>query len=122
MSKYDERKIKVFFEQLRQEEEKTAPAFQQVLWGEKTSRRSIGWGFRLRPAVAVFLALLVAGPVIYQSLRQAPAPEVEMAVEFEEWESPTDFLLSFNDSSFDSGLPEIGTTFWEEYDIRSLEN
>ncbi len=122
MTKEEDRKVRSVFEQLRQEEERNAPEFHQVLHGKDYPSRALGWGFLWRPASALLLLFLVVGPILYFSLRETGIREGELSSELENWESPTAFLLGFNDSSLDSSLPEIGTTFWEEDDISNLEN
>lgn len=122
MTKDEDRKIQSVFEQLRQEEERNAPEFQQVLHGQDFPSRALGWGFLWRPAAALLLLFLLAGPALYFSLRETGVHQEEIASELGIWESPTDFLLSFSDSSLDSSLPEIGKTFWEEDATPNLKN
>jgi hypothetical protein len=122
MTKDEDRKILNVFEQLRQEEEKIVPEFQTVLHGKKLRPRASGWELWKRPAVAMLLLILVAGPVLYFSLRETGVRESELSSELENWESPTDFLLSFTDSPLDSGSLEIGTTLWEADEFINLEN
>lgn len=122
MTKDEDRKIQSVFEQLRQGEERNAPEFQQVLHGKNFPSRALDWGFLWRPATALLLLFFVAGPVLYFSLRETEFRQEDIASELGRWESPTAFLLGFNDSSLDSSLPEIGATFWEEDDISNLEN
>lgn len=122
MSNEEDRKIRSVFEQLRQEDDRNAPEFQQVLHRKHSPSRALSWGFLWRPAAALLLLFLVAGPVLYFSLRETGIRENELSSELENWESPTGFLLGFTDSSLDSSLPEIGTTFWEKDDISNLEN
>ena len=122
MTKDKDRKIRSVFEQLRQEEERIVPEFHKVLYGQDSPHRAIGWRYWWRPAVALLFLFLMAGPVLYFSLRETAIHEDEISSELGRWESPTDFLLSFNDSFLDSSLPEIGKTFWEEDDFTNLEN
>jgi hypothetical protein len=122
MSKDEDRKILNVFEQLRKEDERIVPEFQAVLQGKKLRPRASGWELWKRPAVALILIILVAGPVFYFSLRGPGVHESELSFELENWESPTDFLLSFTDSSLDSGPLEIGTTLWEADEYSNLDN
>jgi hypothetical protein len=122
MSKDEEREIRSVFEKLRQEEERAVPEFYRVLQGKDIGIRSASWDFWRRPAAALLLLVLVMGPILYFSLRETAIPETENASELEDWESPTDFLLSFNDPAMDSSLMEIGTTLWEEDEPADLEN
>jgi len=122
MAKDDYLKIRSVFEQLRQEEERTVLEFHQVLHQKDSPSRTLGWGFLRRPAAVLILLFLVAGPALYFSLRETVVRDNELSSELENWESPTSFLLGFNDSPIDSSLPEIGTTFWEEDEISNLEN
>jgi hypothetical protein len=122
MVKDEDRKIWSVFEQLRQEEERTVPEFHQVLRQKDSPSRALGWGSLWRPATALLLLFLLASPILYFSLRETGMRENELSSELENWESPTSFLLGFNDSSLDSSLPEIGTTFWKKDEISNLEN
>jgi hypothetical protein len=122
MTKDEDHKILNVFEQLRREEERIIPEFQTVLHGKKLRPRVSGWELWRRPSVALLLLILVAVPVLYFSLRETGVYESEISFELENWESPTDFLLSFTDSSLDSGLLEVGTTLWETDEFINLEN
>ena len=122
MTKDEDRKILNVFEQLRQEEEKIVPEFQTVLNGKKLQPRASAWALWKRPAVVLILLTLAAGPVLYFSFHQSGVHESEISSELESWESPTDFLLSFTDSSLDSDSLEIGTTLWEADELTNLEN
>ena len=122
MANEEDRKIRSVFEQLRQEDERNVPEFQQVLHRKSSPSQVLHWGFIWRPAAALLLLFLVAGPVLYFSLRETGIRENGLPFELGSWESPTSFLLGLNDSSLDSSLPEIGTTFWEKDDISNLEN
>lgn len=122
MTTDEDRKIRSVFEQLRQEEERSIPEFHQVLQAKDSPHRAAGWKPLWRPAVALLILILAAGPILYFSLRQTGVRDGEMSFELERWESPTDFLLSFSDTSLDPSLLEIDTTFWEEDDFPNLEN
>jgi hypothetical protein len=122
MSKDEDRRIRIVFEQLRQEEERIVPDFNKVLYGKEPPHRAIGWDFWWRPAIALLLFVLAAGPVLYFFLRETGVHKQEISSGLEGWESPTDFLLGFNDTSLDSSLPEIGRTLWEEDEFYNLEN
>jgi hypothetical protein len=122
MANKEDRKIRSVFEQLRQEDDRSAPEFQQVLYRKHSPTGALGWRLFWRPAVALLLLFLVAGPVLYFSLHDTGIRENELTSELGSWESPTSFLLGFNDSSPDSSLSEIGTTFWDTDDISNLEN
>ena len=122
MSKNGDRNIESVFKQLREEEEKFTPEFHTVLSAGKYPGRAAGWNLWWRPAAGMLLFALIAGPVLYMSLHESGNHELEISSELEEWESPTDFLLSLNDASLDSSLSEIGTTLWTEEDLANLEN
>jgi hypothetical protein len=122
MSKNGDRNIESVFKQLREEEEKFTPDFQRVLSAAKSPRRASGWNLWWRPAAVMLLFALIAGPVLYVSFHESGDHELEIPSELGGWESPTDFLLSFNDASLDSSLSEIGTTLWSEEDLTNLEN
>ena len=68
MDKEEDRRIQSVFEQLRKEEGKSAPEFQQVLYGKESPSHALGWRLFWRPAAALLCLLLVAGPVLYFSL------------------------------------------------------
>jgi hypothetical protein len=122
MENEEGRKIRGVFERLRLEEERTAPEFHQVLHQKHSPSRALVWDLLRRPAAVLILLFLAAGPVLYFSLRETGVRENDLSSELEHWESPTSFLLGFNDSPLDSSLPEIGATFWKEDEIPNLEN
>lgn len=124
MNKDDDRKIKGIFEQLRIDEKQQAPSFYEILQGKKSAgleSRTL-FGHWLQPTAVMLLLVLIAVPIIYTSLQDSVIVEIEIAPDFEEWESPTDFLLSFNDDPYMSGLPEIGTTFWGIEEDPNIDN
>ena len=122
MNRDEDREIRNVFDRLRREEERTAPEFHSVLEAENSRHRAAGWELWRRPAIVLLLLFLAAGPGLYFSFRDTGIRESEIPFELESWESPTDFLLTFTDSSLDSEAPEIGTTLWEEDDLTNLEN
>lgn len=121
MNKEHDRRIKHLFEQLKKEEERGTPSFQVTLDGRETVQgRPAPWfGFLLRPAVVMLVLAIIAVPVLYNSL---PGPaEVEVSAELENWESPTDFLLSFNENPLLTDIPEIETSIWEIEEDQYIE-
>jgi len=124
MNKDEDRNIKGIFEHLRIEEERQAPSFFEILQGKKSGKfEDRPWfGHWLQPVAVMLLLVLIAVPVIYNSPQDSVMVEIEITSDFEEWESPTDFLLSFNDEPYLSGLPKIGTVFWETEEDQNIEN
>ncbi|MFH1965974.1 MAG: hypothetical protein ABIJ42_10605 [Acidobacteriota bacterium] len=115
MNKDEDRNIKGVFEHLRIEEERQAPSFYEILQERESGKfEPRSWfGHWLQPVAVMLLLVLIAVPIIYNYLQDSVMVETEIASDFEEWESPADFLLSFNDEPYLSGLPEIGSSFWE---------
>lgn len=124
MNKDEDRRIKGVFERLRIDEKKQAPSFYEILQGEKSAglKSRTLFGHWLQPTAVMLLLVLIAVPIIYTSLQDSVIVEIEIATDFEEWESPTDFLLSFNDDPYMSGLPEIGSIFWEIEEDPNIDN
>ena len=124
MNKDEDRGIKGIFEQLQVEEERQAPSFYEMLQERESAKfEPKSWfGHWLQPAAVMLLLVLIATPIIYNSLQDSVMDGIEIAADFEEWESPTDFLLSFNDEPYLSGLQRIGSTFWEIGEDQNLKN
>ena len=122
MNEDNDRNIKVIFDQLRREEEQQSPSFHETLQGKNPAvpEANPWFGHWPRPAVVMLVLFMIAVPVIYNSLQEPAA--IEISAEFENWESPTDFLLSFNDDPYLSEIPEIKTTIWEIEENQLIEN
>ncbi len=122
MNKDNDRNIKHIYEQLREEEVKKAPSFQKILEGRKPEASpSVPWyRFFMRPAVVMLILAVIAVSVIFNSLQNPDA--IEISAEFESWESPTDFLLTFNDDPSMAEIPEFETSVWEIQEEELLEN
>ena len=87
------------------------PALEQVLTKESDHRR-IGPGalsLRLRLVAAVVLIAALSFPIYmhFQTQNVTPAPTV--AADLSQWESPTDFLLTFSGEPPWRSLPTVET-------------
>lgn len=122
MNRDKDRDIRRVYEQLRNEEVRQSPSFREILEGRDAEPSpSVPWyGFFMRPAVVMILLAVIAVPVVFNSLQNQDT--IEISAEFENWESPTDFLLTFSDDPFMSEIPEIETTVWEIQEDESIEN
>jgi hypothetical protein len=98
--------IKRLFSALRREEGRYIPAFEEALGPEKELQTagSLFWRYKVVAVMAVVLA--IALPLIYQ-LRNGVDPVQAPTVDLYQWESPTDFLMTFPDQTLMSDVPEI---------------
>lgn len=121
MNKNDE-EIQELFTKQRLDDGSSVPSFNQVLTKEKSEGTGAGpiIHFRFKPlGVGLFLLILVGASSLYLFWPSSDL-EVELTEDLIEWESPTDFLLSFNGESQIEELPEIGTSLWEsEVDLEN---
>jgi len=108
MSTEEETRIRELFHQLREQDEAGAPSFSETL---DVRLRSGGpatfWSFRLKLALTVMVLVAFVIPVLVH-LKQGPRePNEQLAVNVLEWESPTDFLLTFSEDTLWTALPTI---------------
>jgi hypothetical protein len=104
----NEAKIKELFQQLRKADEESAPSFSQTLDARGRREGQPGfWSFRLKLAVSLFAVVALMVPVLLHLNRDNVAPQEQIAVDLMEWESPTDFLLTFSDDSLWTTLPVV---------------
>ena len=122
MNNKNDRDIKRIFAQLRTEDEQSTPSFREILRGKDNEpSHSLPWyGLLTRPAVIILLLAVFAVPIIFNSL-QGP-DSISISAEFADWESPTAFLLTFNDDPTMSEIPEIEASLWEIQDDEFMEN
>ena len=113
MNKNNDDNIKSLFVKLRTEDEQSTPSFQEILQNRDNQLSpSMTWyGFLMRPAVVMLILAVIAVPVIFNSLQEPDS--IAISTEFADWESPTDFLLTFNDDPGMSEIPEIEASLWE---------
>ncbi len=122
MNNKNDRDIKRIFAQLRTEDEQSTPSFREILRGKdnEPSHALTWYGLLTRPAVIILLLAVFAVPVIFSSLQEPDS--ISISAEFADWESPTDFLLTFNDDPTMSEIPEIEASLWEIQDDEFMEN
>lgn len=99
--------IRELFEELRKEEEQHVPSFDRVLTGSQSPgfrvRRLPAWG--LAAGVIAVLLILIPATLMIQNGGDQAAGVAELDVA--NWESPTDFLLDFDDDSLLSEIPSL---------------
>ena len=106
--------IKELFRKLREADEESAPSFSQTLAGPDRRQDLPGfWSFRLKLAVSLLAVIALIVPVLLHLNRDAVEMEEQIAVDVMEWESPTDFLLTFSDDSLWTTLPAVDTDLSE---------
>jgi hypothetical protein len=72
--------------------------------------------FQLKVAVSALALVLIAAPALIYFSKGPAVPDGEMVAEVLEWESPTDFLLTFSEESLWTELPTVdfGLSGWSE--------
>lgn len=127
--KRDDTQIKQLFEELRRQDERSVPDFHELLNRETGSRSGTVGGFWLRyrmaASMAVLAILLIPVAVYFGSgngTEQTPL-SAAVAVEVTDWESPTDFLMSFPGESLIDEVPDLETETpnWVTTDDWSVE-
>ncbi len=99
----EDKTIRELFKQLRQEEEKTVPSFQEVLRGNE-ARGGLEIFAYLRQAAAVAMVVVFSATLLLQLSR---APELNSALPLSEWQSPTDFLLLSSQEELMTTVPVL---------------
>lgn len=99
----EDKAIGELFKQLRKEEEKTVPSFQEVLRGNE-ARGGFEFFAYLRQAAAVAVVLVFSATLLLQLNR---APELNSTLPLSEWQSPTDFLLLSSQEELMSTVPVL---------------
>jgi hypothetical protein len=107
----DEREIASALEQLRRDDEASAPPFLATLTTARAGRVSRRSPIGSALAVAILLVVIVELAVLESkhppaSRRSVPAPSSAEA-SLESWESPTDFLLDTPGTELWRGLPRL---------------
>lgn len=111
---------------LREEDELSMPSFSRTL----DARNRSYWLNGLRPpwlkVAAVLLALIVVAiPVVTHLHQNSPGSGEQLTVNVLEWESPTDFLLTYSEEPLLMTVPsiEIQIPDWaEEGTLESFES
>lgn len=101
--KMEDQTIRELFKQLRQEEERAVPSFQEVLRGNEAPGGLEIFAY-LRQAAAVAMVLVFSATLLLQLSR---APELNSALPLSEWQSPTDFLLISSQEELMSTVPVL---------------
>ncbi len=99
----EDKTIRELFKQLRQEEEKAVPSFQEVLHGNEAPGGLELFAF-FRQAAAVAAVVVFSATLLLQLSR---APELNATLPLSEWQSPTDFLLLSSQEELVSTVPVL---------------
>ncbi len=105
---WEDKTIKELFEQLREEEEKAVPSFQEVLRGNEAPGGLEIFAY-FRQAVAVATVLVFSATLLLQLSR---APELNSSLSLAEWQSPTDFLLLSSQEELVTTVPFLELGPW----------
>lgn len=105
----EDRMIRRLYQRLREEDEAFLPSLEKVLSVErsKAGPRIVLKSWQYRVAACVLVLTVLISPLVYFMTRQVAEPDGEVSVDLSEWESPTDFLLSFSETSLWTTLPTI---------------
>ncbi|HUV13894.1 MAG TPA: hypothetical protein VMY18_09620 [Acidobacteriota bacterium] len=114
----DETIQKLFTEQ-RLRDEESIPTFESILAArEKRARTGLGHVLlkQSRLAIAASLLLVIGIPLLVYLDRQAGPETIQTSLEIMDWESPTDFLLSYSDRPALEMVPTLELDFpaWAE--------
>ncbi len=105
---WEDKTIRELFKQLREEEEKAVPSFQEVLRGnEAPGGLEIFAYFRQAAAVATVLAF--SATLLLQLSR---VPELHSSLPLSEWQSPTNFLMLSSQEELVSTVPVLELEQW----------
>ena len=103
----DDREIARLFEERRQADEASAPAFRELL-ARPRARRAAPAGRILRPALAAAAILLVVAAALLLDRPKPREPELLAAGSaLAAWKSPTDSLLETPGAELTSQLPVL---------------
>lgn len=106
-SKEEDREISRLFEEQRQADEASAPAFRELLARPHARRTAPAWRI-LRPAVAVASVLVVVAAALFLNRPRARESEFLAAGSaLAAWKAPTDSLLQTPGSELTSQLPVL---------------
>ncbi len=105
---WEDKTIRELFKQLRQEEEKNVPSFQEVLRGNEASGGLEIFAY-FRQAAAVATVLVFSATLLFQLSR---APELNSSLPLAEWQSPTDFLLLSSQEELVTTVPVFEMEPW----------
>lgn len=121
MSTEEEPRIRELFHQMREEDEVDLPSFSETLDARRRNGGRAGfWSFRLKLALTVVVLVAFVTPVLVYLQQGGSDPREQLAAELLEWESPTDFLLTFSEDTLWTTLPTVDADLpaWveEEYE------
>ncbi len=105
---WEDKTIRELFKQLRQEEEKNVPSFQEVLRGNEAPGGLEIFAY-FRQAAAVATVLVFSATLLFQLSR---APELNSSLPLAEWQSPTDFLLLSSQEELVTTVPVFELEPW----------
>ncbi len=105
---WEDKTIRELFKQLREEEEKAVPSFQEVLRGNKAPVGLEIFAY-FRQAAAVVTALVFSATLL---LHLSRAPELNSTLPLSEWQSPTDFLMLSSQEELMSTVPVLEVESW----------
>ena len=112
-----ESEMRELFHRLKEEDKVSAPSFSETLNSrQRTCGLAGGWSFRLKLAVSLLAVVVFVVPILIHLNQDSVEPAEELAVDVLEWESPTDFLLTFSEQKLWTTLPAVDTEFaqWVE--------
>jgi len=109
MSTEEETRIKELFHQLREQDKIAAPSFSETLDARRRSGGLVAgfWSFRLKLTLTVMVVVAFFIPLLVHLKRDPNEPSEQLTVKVLEWESPTDFLLTFSEDTLWTTLPIV---------------
>ncbi len=105
---WEDKTIRELFKQLREEEEKAVPSFQEVLRGNEAPG-GLEFLVYFRQAAAIATVLVFSATLLLQLSR---APELYSSLPLAEWQSPTDFLLLSSQEELVTTVPILEVEPW----------
>ncbi len=123
-SEHRDETIRKLFKQQRLQDEESTPTFESILaLRGKPGRTWLGQTWighvllqQSRLAIAASLLLVIGIPLVLYLDRQAEPETIQASLDIMEWESPTDFLLGYSDSTGLEMIPtlELDVPAWAE--------
>ena len=105
---WEDKTIRELFKQLREEEEKAVPSFQEVLRGNEAPIGLEIFAY-FRQAAAVATVLVFSATLLLQLSR---APDLNSTLPLSEWQSPTNFLMLSSQEELMSTVPFLELEQW----------
>ena len=120
-SEHKDEMIRRLFREQRLRDEKSTPPFEAILAAKEERTRT--WVGQIllkqsRLAIAASLLLVIGIPLVLYLDRETQSETIQTSLEIMDWESPTDFLLSYSDST----ALEMGPTLELDFPAWAEEN